>query len=299
MTKQLYCYRAYGLDIHSMVPLFNLPVSQAINRDVLIDTDTVNIVGKATTDIFPYELLTSQEAIFSIDGAGRFRISSGNRITVDPASECDWLQVQRYLVGPAIALLLYQRNRLVLHASAISMNGQGVAFLGDSGAGKSSIAAAFLANGHKLVVDDVVSARIEAGTAWVDPGFPFIKLSSEAANLILHVEEWEIIDKFDNKISYRLDHYTDVGQVRLRDIYIILPGEGVELVHLSSQQALFELMRYSVPVRMVKLNHVQQFKRCIELLNCVNVYGIRRPASITHLPSLVEMVEGNLHHMRI
>lgn len=290
----MYSYHAYGLGIYSSLPLFNLPVKQDVREDVFIDVDAIEVITGMGTEVYPYEKLSSQEAVFNISGVGRFQVLEGSKINIDPALESNQWQVQRYLLGPAMAILLYQRDRLVLHASAISLNGKGVAFLGDSGAGKSSIAAAFLAHGYKLLVDDLVSINIDAGTAWVDPGFPYIKLSHEAINVIdLNPEQLESMDLVDGKVSYRIDHLAHGERVLLKAIYIILPGEEVNLERFNSQQALFELMRYSIPVSMVKLNHVAHFERCVELVNCVGVYGLRRPESLTHLSQLVEKVEEN------
>lgn len=291
----MYSYQAYGLGICSELRLFDLPVQKDVKKDVVINIDVVGVIPQKDDSAYPYDSLTSQEAIFSINGVGRFQVLAGCRITVDPAPTSDPWQPQRYLLGLAMAILLYQRQRLVLHASAISMNGQGIAFLGDSGAGKSSIAGAFLARGHKLVVDDVTSIDLNSGTAWIDPGFPYIKLGNEVKNTIaLNPEQLEYMDFVDEKVSYRIDHLASDGRVPLRRIYVIIPGKEVGFECFNSQQALFELMRYSIPVRLIKLNHAAHFERCVELVNCVQVCGLKRPESLSQLSQLVDLVEKNV-----
>jgi hypothetical protein len=289
----VYCYWAYGLGIHSEFPLFHLPV-QAVNRNVVIVKERIKTSRTDGNAPYPYIHLSDREAIFSIAKVGRFRVSGGYQIGVDPEPNAEQNLVQSFLVGNALALLLYQRERLVLHASVISINGQGIAFLGDSGAGKSSIAAAFLARGHKFLVDDLASVDILAGAAWVDPGFPFIKLSDETKEtLALTPEQLEFMGMVDDKASYRLNHLASKERVRLQQIYVVQPGEEIGLLHINSQQAIFELMRYSIPPSMVKLNHVAHFERCLELMNCAQIYGLRRPELLSRLPQLVDRVEEN------
>jgi hypothetical protein len=67
----------------------------------------------------------------------------------------------RYLVeialfGMVFALWHERRGTLALHGSAASLDGRGVAFLGDKGAGKTSVAAAHVAAGHGFLTDDLL-----------------------------------------------------------------------------------------------------------------------------------------------
>lgn len=292
----MYCYQAFGLGIHSEFALFDLSV-QEVTQDVAIVEDKIDITIEEETS-YPYIKLSPQEVIFLIKDVGRFRISHGCQIVVDPDLNADRGEVQRYLVGPAMVFLLYQRNHLVLHASAVNMYGQGIAFLGDSGAGKSSIAAAFLAQGHKLVVDDIAAVKMNSSHAWLNPGFPYIKLSHEAKETIaLQPEQLEFMDLVDDKVSWHLSHLAHNERVPLRHIYVIQPGEKIGIERFNSQQALFELMRFSIPVRMVRLNHVAHFEHCVELLKHVQVFGLMRPQSLTQLFRLVNLVEENMSQM--
>ena len=50
-----------------------------------------------------------------------------------------------------------------LHATVVVVSGEAVAFLGESGYGKSSLAASFLDSGHQLLTDDLLILRASAG----------------------------------------------------------------------------------------------------------------------------------------
>lgn len=287
----MYSYRAYGLGIHSEVPLFDMPV-QTVVQDVTIVREKIDVNSVEVRAAFPYLKLDAQEAIFAVDGVGRFRVMDGRRIVVDPESDAGERLVQSFLLGNALALLLYQRKRLLLHASVISINQKGVAFLGDSGAGKSSIAAAFLANGHKLLVDDLASIEVEAGEAWINPGFPSIKLGKDALSLFTSdPDKLLFIDTVEDKTLYRIKEWNVSNRELLQNLFIIKTGEEVAIEPINSQQALLELMRFSVPPSMVKLKQATHFVRCVELLKKVQIHSMRRPESLAHLRSLVTTVE--------
>ena len=72
-----------------------------------------------------------------------------------------------FLAGTVLALAWRLRGELCLHASAVSIGGRAVLFVGESGAGKSTIAAALAVRGHRVIADDlvVISADHEARAA--------------------------------------------------------------------------------------------------------------------------------------
>src|SRR5207245_2121597 len=107
---------------------------------------------------------------------GAFQITAGREIIVEPASGVEARVLRLFLLGPALALLLVQRGLLVLHASAVEVAGRAIAFLGESGQGKSTTAAAFHACGHPVVADDVVAVQIEDGGPLIYPGLPQLNL---------------------------------------------------------------------------------------------------------------------------
>jgi hypothetical protein len=83
------------------------------------------------------------------------------------------------LLGPALVLALALRGTWCLHASAASFRGQLIAFLGESGQGKSTLAAYLTASGGpdwRLVADDILPATMGAGGLLAWPSFPQLKL---------------------------------------------------------------------------------------------------------------------------
>jgi hypothetical protein len=65
-----------------------------------------------------------------------------------------------YLLGPVLGLLLRLRGITCLHASAVAFGDWCAVFVGAEGAGKSTTAAAFAAEGQPVLSDDVVALRL-------------------------------------------------------------------------------------------------------------------------------------------
>lgn len=65
------------------------------------------------------------------------------------------------LAGTVSALLLTLRGETVLHASAVAIDGMAVAFVGQSGRGKSTVAALMCLDGAELVADDVLTVTVD------------------------------------------------------------------------------------------------------------------------------------------
>ena len=88
---------------------------------------------------------------------------------------------QEILVSPALVLALALRGVWSLHASAAMYKENVIVFLGESGQGKSTLAA-YLAQsaGWRLVADDILPVKIDSTGVNVYPRFPQLKLPANA-----------------------------------------------------------------------------------------------------------------------
>jgi hypothetical protein len=89
-----------------------------------------------------------------------------------------------YLLGPVLGLVLRLRGVICLHGSAVGFGNHCVAFVGASGAGKSTTAAAFAREGHAVLSDDIVALAESAGAFKVMPGYPYLCLWPEAVQIL-------------------------------------------------------------------------------------------------------------------
>lgn len=122
----------------------------------------------------------------SVAGGSDFIIASGGK-TISKAGAGDEhstpaaLSALDYeiLQGPALVLALALRGTWCLHASAAVFGTHAFVFLGESGQGKSTLAAWLAGNGDpawRLLADDILPVTVEPGGLCAWPHFPQLKL---------------------------------------------------------------------------------------------------------------------------
>ena len=90
-----------------------------------------------------------------------------------------------YLLVDALSFSMVRLGWEPLHATAVLTDHGVVAFLGNSGRGKSTLAALFVRHGCKLVTDDMLVLVRECGRWMAQPGPPRLKLHGDMADHVL------------------------------------------------------------------------------------------------------------------
>jgi hypothetical protein len=134
------------------------------------------------------------------------------------------------LLGVVMGILLHQRGYFTLHASAVSMDGAAVAFIGEKRAGKSTLAAALQGRGHSLLTDDIAALGIgDNGRIDVQPSFPQIKLWPESASALGHdLSALPTLSDGLDKRALRASTAFCYHAVPLRRIYVL--DRGAKLI---------------------------------------------------------------------
>lgn len=126
---------------------------------------------------YVHRALADGSVYVSVPDYCEFIVSADGRTVAclldDPAA-VEWFQT--YLLGVVLSFVLLKLGLEPLHAAVVVVDGQGVAFLGDSGYGKSTLAASFLRDGYTLLTDDMLIVRDVGGVLCGLPGPPRIKL---------------------------------------------------------------------------------------------------------------------------
>jgi hypothetical protein len=168
------------------------------------------------------------------DDTGTFDVSAtGVQVTwwSDEAAPMD--AVQTDVLGRVIALALHSRGILTLHASAVSIAGQGVVFLAPKSFGKSSLAVALLHAGARLVSDDTVA--VEPGTPpLLRAGVQTLRLRPDAA--VRHLVPLD--GTSGGKVRFRPDtaHSVGVEKTPLSALYLLQPAAPSSAAPLVARQ---------------------------------------------------------------
>ena len=104
-------------------------------------------------------------------------------IIVHRSPQADPGLIPIFLEGSVLAHALTAEGLLVLHASAVEVEGRALAIVGPSGAGKSTLAALLCAAGARLVADDALRVDATDSGAVCFPGTRGLRLRPAAASL--------------------------------------------------------------------------------------------------------------------
>jgi hypothetical protein len=88
---------------------------------------------------------------------------------------------QRLLIAQVLPFAALLQGLESLHASAVALAGEAIAVLGDSGAGKTSVALALCSLGADFLADDVVALEMSGETLLAHPGAPVAGLAHAEA----------------------------------------------------------------------------------------------------------------------
>jgi hypothetical protein len=289
----MYFYTAYGLRVRSPLALPGLAGCDG-QVDIEITFGKLHLPSCGTIKDGCVRA-SIDDALLYWRAVGAFLVCSGREIVVDVRSELDDRLVHLLLLGPVFAALLHQRGQLVLHASAVSIDGDMVAFLGPSGCGKSTIAAALYARGHAMVADDVFAADMTGENPTAHPGFPQVRLWP-AASQRLHVEQDRLRHPLTDKRACSATRGFSTEPLPVRCLYVLAKGSNAQIDNIKPQGALVELIRHTYTARLLDASRsVSHFHQCSQLVAKVPVRRLtsqRSPAALSGLATLVEKDVG-------
>ena len=290
----MYLCKAYGLNIFSEMPLLNHKIIDegSIGHDVFIT------FGKIDDYDDYFENHERDTQLFGIiPGVARSFISNGKLIVVEPFPGISQQSLRNCILGSAMAALLQQRGFLVLHASSVIIQGVAVAFLGHSGAGKSTICSAFHSHGYNFLTDDVMALQVDSQETMVIPSIPEIKLRDDSA-LATNLSGGSLspLHPITQKKIHRVSEGFDTYAVPLKQIYVLEQGEQNYIQSLGVQAAFVELIKHTRSVKTLQNQNLEQvhFNKCVLLSKNVSILKLVRKFALSELDSVVNLVKKNL-----
>jgi hypothetical protein len=129
--------------------------------------------------------LIADECVLIDTGFGvRCLVQQGDTITLDLATGCDIAVARFFALSAGIGTLLHQRGLIPLHAAAIQTSKGCVAFCGNAGDGKSTLAASLANAGYKLYTDDRLTVHETAQHRYLAvPSVPVAHLLEDSPGL--------------------------------------------------------------------------------------------------------------------
>lgn len=209
------------------------------------------------------------------------------------------------LLGPVLSYWLERRGLPTLHASAVAVGGNAVAFLSRHGGGKSGLAAAMVQAGHPLLTDDLLAVE-EIGDRWeARSSYPEMRMwPDEAAWFAGPPENLPLVqeDSEKRRVAIGPDGFGSFLETAapLSRIYVASrrpePEGEIEIHPLSRSEALIELVRHSFSPRLMEVAGLQpaRLDRLARLVRSVPVRRLVYPTGFDRLPLVVASIIKSL-----
>ncbi len=304
-------YQAYGLCLRSQwaipcpeVPRSDLPEVELVDgpSPLLAELSQEAKRGSEGRKWFHYARLPDGSDYLYWAGLFEFLVSvDGRRITCHPLNGSSREAFETYLLGHVLSFALLRQAIEPLHATVVVVGGGAVAFMGDCGYGKSTLAAAFLQAGHPLLTDDLLVVKEESGGFLAYPGLPRIKLFPDIAKSLLGQR---ICGTPMNPLTPKLviplgrqERMLCQGVHRLRAIYALAPpvensrGDRITIRPFSPRRAVLELLKNTFNAVIVEPARLRrQFDLAARLASRIPVKSLSFPRRLARLPAVREAI---------
>jgi hypothetical protein len=294
-----YDYAYAGLHIHSALQIPEWAgferAADSVEADVHIRLE--NGSKSWETPVPDAPVVCADEYCFSVPEVGAYRVLDGREIRIAPDPAAGWREVRLFLLGSAWGALCYQRDLLVLHASAVRVGGGAVAFCAYQGMGKSTLAAYLTEAGHALVSDDLTRFDLpDHGPPLIYPAAPRLKLWQDALNALDWHSDSLVRDHYRyEKFHLPLNSNGLTHPLPLRAIYVLEWGD-LRLYRLTGQAALRGLVaaasyRGALLEPMGKMG--VYWRQCLELVRRVPVWELQRPRDLAAMGRTVRRLQAH------
>jgi len=312
-------YRFADLSVASAWPLSELPRVQhlpSVRPDITISRLPAPPAEPASSDWIHHwpdhsgamSLARSDEGnylLLRFPGLAAFVISEGgSTLGAWPAPETGTETLRHLLLDQVLPRILAQQGRLVLHAGAVRIGQEAIAFIGETGRGKSTLTASFHAAGSELLSDDGLVLTQLDGTTRARPTYPSLRLWPEAVTgLYAHAPDVAPMAHYSAKKRVIMEDITPTAPLPLAALYVLAaePEDdtgSISLTRLSPGAVCMEIISNSFSL------DVTDRRRAMDLLTVAGriaeqlpVFSLVYPRRFGCLPNVREAIVRQQRHL--
>lgn len=302
-------YRLYGLNLESPFPIPCPTVRSLVRPDVRLRAGgtprfararALHQIPDSPRDWFDSRTLADGTTYLRWARLFEFLISpDGRTIEYHRLREATNASLTTYLLGQALSFSLLSFGYEPLHATAVVIDGEAIAFLGDCGYGKSTLGAAFVARGFPVLTDDVLALE-KREERWIAHAGPArLKLFPSVAQTVLARSSGSKLNEGTSKLVLPLARGESTAQsVPVRGLYV-LPDPArrhtqprrIAVSAVTGQKAFLEITRAAFNLIQVdRARLARQFTMAARLATEVPIRRLSYPRRLESIGAVCEAV---------
>jgi hypothetical protein len=309
----MFLYTISGLRVASDLALPGLipaPASAEQPDVVIAGAEVPEVLSEAVAE-GPNWQMAQGRFLLRIPGIVRMELSGGNALAYQLEGNTRADDAAIFVSGSGFGLLLHQRGRCVLHASADAVDGAAVLFCGASGAGKSTLAAALAEAGHSLLADDQCGlSQLTDDHVLVHPDGRAMKLWRQA------IDRLALGARTGASVRPELQKYfvqpqeASVEPLPLRAIYVLQEARAPDFVEGGTGFAIRRLNLADAAEQVCQIAYRPAMVRRLDqgglylqaaAAACTRAGGVhllRRRLGFEHMPEVIAGLESHWRELR-
>jgi len=292
-------YEVHGLKIKTSIPLPEIgrPSNGESRHDVKIKEEKI-YHDSYIENVKKQKFSISENYIdYAVPEVGYIRILNGDEIILDKKNGPVDRVSRLFILGIGLSILLHKREKLVLHSSAVKTNNGTALFIGEKGAGKSTLAASFASEGRRVISDDIVDVNFDKKVK-TNSGIPSIKVWKDSLHLLrgkkITIEK--VRDDIEKYIAIP-DKINKNSRYEVKGIFSLGFEESTSVSRIRKRESLSSILRHSyLPKNLIKSmgNQKRYFQRCVRLSKEVPMYHLKRPEDYSSSSEVLDLIESTL-----
>ena len=232
-----------------------------------------------------------------------FEVSADGRVVSSwPIPGISEETIRHLYLNQVLPLALSRQGKRVFHASAVEAPAGALVFLGESGRGKSTLAASFALSGFRFLTDDALLLEPKAGGYAVQPSHPSIRLWDDSKDELVG-DDARLAPAVQYTSKARLlsgDALAFCSEERmLRRMYFLGAGDAdqVGFTPMTPGDAVMGLVGNSFLLDIAGRESLSaHFNQVVELANMPIFFRLDYPRSFAALPAVRQAI---LEHAEI
>jgi hypothetical protein len=258
-------YQIFDILIESNIPLPELPEIEAGDASISFQLLGSPPKVKEYNSIHHWRLpdgeITISSARSGEDYILRFPdladfqiVDDGAAVRCYPCPDVDDVSIRHLLLDQVIPRIIGHNGSIVLHASAVAINGVAAVFLGDTGCGKSTLAASFLINDCPILTDDCLLIRPETSNIIGIYSYVGVRLWEDSIDAIVGKKyEFNEMTHYSSKrrLILHADSTNENDEIPIAAVFLLAPPANaaktgtIELEKIDGAQIATELIKHS------------------------------------------------------
>ena len=224
--------------------------------------------------------------------------AEGSRIGAWATPDTEEETLRHLLLDQVLPRVLGYKERLVLHASAVLVNGKAMAFAGNTGAGKSTLAANFQTAGYQVLTDDGLIVTAGESCSFALPVYPGLRLWPQSVAALFEEPVSDAkVSCYSEKQRIKLPRQVGPSSAKLSALYILSSvnsddaAGSIGFKRLSLRDACIELIRYSFQLDVSNIRHSAVLMASASAITQqLPVFTLSYPRDFSILPAVHEAI---------